>query len=635
MTDLVPAPTGASVQLSVNRRVGTAPAGFFFSVAAAGFEVEDPYFDVRYKWTFGDPGYYTRHDTDDLPWGKYFNVDGTVILVDDGSVPTGGTVRFLGNNKDVAYGPHVCHVFEAPGEYTITCEVRKRDHAPVLKTMKVLVENPEPYFAGTATICVSPSGNFEGAPHGARQAPTFAAAMKLAGQKGPENLRVLFCRGETHATPRGRRDRAPSRVESLRRLHWGAFGTGAPPVYGPHNIFLDAAPQGEACAWGLDYQGGYRADDPWGISPLGRGGFAAKGTAFTTIWDCGMKGGDTLVSIGGRGSDIVVGNAFGTDWHDYGIFANRRIARVGLCGVWLKQNRDTVIGEGMHEKQPPFYQDGAPFRTSSLRGPLALNLCDLRSVGSWAGRYQPSLRVGRSPDGSDIEEAVMDRIRGENGRMLITGNSGKVAYPRRYLWDKIYSIPVNEAGGARAIFSPGVSGLEFRNVIVALPDMPRIGGGVLDYWIWRGPPAGEGGVDDPKIAELGLSIYNCTLVDLRSSGNFSGAMTLYDPADLEAFGFVRVENNVIYVPDREDPTETGDAPLELTTMWDVTNEGMRYQDDPFAPIFATKPETAAFYRPLPDSDAFTGATGEEVAVDDFFGRIRGLDTSRGAIDAAG
>ena len=633
---MTPAPANASVELSANRRVGTAPAGFFFTARASGFGVEDHYFDVLYRWDFGDPGHYTRHDTEDLPWGKYYEVEGRTVLVEDGSVPEGDAVRFLGNDRNVAWGPHACHVFAAPGEYTVACEVRRRGQEPVRRTMQVLVEDPERIFAGPATICVSPSGNFAGAPSRAVGARTLAEAVTLARQARAENLRILFRRGETHPTMPGRKQREVSRKGGLGRLHWGAFGSGPPPVYGPHDIFLDAAPGSEACASGLDYEGPYRADDPWGESPVGKGAFNTRGRAFTTVWDCGMRGGDTLFSIARGGSDIVVGNVFGTDWHNYGMFGNRGIARIGLCGVWLKQNPHAVIGgDRKDEKEPPFYQDHAPFRSSALGGPVAFNLCDLRSIGSWAGYYQPCLRIGRSPSGSGpvIEEAVMDRIRGENGGMLGTGNSGQVAYPRRYLWDKIYSVVANESGGAGAVFNPGVSGLGYRNVIVVVPDTPRIGGGRIDRWIKRGAPAHEETMDMAAIGVLGLSLCNCTLVDLRGRDYFQGSMVLYDPSDLAAFGFVRVEDNIVYVPNRDDPTATGDAPLDLTVMWQVTNDGMRYREDPFAPIFATAPGAAAFYSPLPDSPAFAATPAGAVAVDDFFGRVRGAETSRGAIDA--
>lgn len=618
-----PAPEGAAVRLHVNRRVGTAPAGFLFSAEAAGFDVGDPYFDLRYRWTFGDPGHYTRHDTEDLPWGKYYDVDGTPTLVEDGTVPQGGSVRFLGNDRDVAYGPHAAHVFAAPGEYTVTCEAQARGQAPVRQTMKVLVEDPERHFAGPATICVSAAGDFEGAPPRALRAGSFAEAVRMARQAASANVRILFRRGETHLTPTDRRDREPRRKGSWQRLHWGAFGPGAPPVFGPHNVFLAAAAGGEACISGLDYRGPYRADDPWGASPEGADAIFSAGRAFTTIWDCGLQGGSNLVRIAKRGADVVIGNTFGTDWHNYGIYAGWGVARLGLCGAWFKQNPDAVIGgDEKGETEPPFYQDHAPFRCDAFTGPAAFNLCDLRSVGSWAGYYQPCLRLGRS--GTEVEEAVMDRIRGENGGMLGTGNNGSEAWPRRYLWDKIYLVLMPE--GSR-VFNPTVSGLHYRNVIVVIPDVPSFAGNTTK-WITRGPPSNEA-VDTPQVAEMGVTLMNSTLVDLRPTHPME-----FDTAQMRAdYGFVRIANNVVYTPRKDDPTATHDAPLDLGVMWQVTNRGMRYREDPFAAVFAPAEDAAAYYRPLPASPAFADAAGEAVAVDDFFGRIRGAATSRGAIDA--
>lgn len=618
---------GPRLELSVNRRAATAPAGVFFSARTVGVDVEDPYFDLRYEWRFGDPGYYTRHDTDDLPWGRYFEVDGETVLIEDGSEPEGRQVRFLGNDRNIAFGPHVCHVFERPGEYTITCEARQRGQARLQATIRILIEDPAVYFSGRSTICVSSSGNFADAPVGARRAGSFAEAVRQASQSRAENIRILFRRGEIHPTPAARKQRELGSGKRRRRLHWGAFGSGAPPVFGPHNIFLRALAGGETCAWGLNYEGPYRADDPWGASPVGTGAFFADAKAFTTIWDCGMRGGSNLVTIGRRGTGAVVGNCFGTDWHNYGMFAGRGIDRVGLCGVWLKQNPAAVIGnEGKGEKEPPFYQDHAPFRCSALGGPVAFNLCDLRSVGSWAGYYQPCLRIGRSPNGSGavIEEAVMDRIRGENGSMLGTGNSGKRAYPRRYLWDKIYLVLMPTGG---PVFNPQVSGLHYRNVIVVIPNVPRIGKGHLTRWIER-VATRKGVPDQPEIGELGVTLMNSTLVDLRGSHPME-----FDLESMAAYGFVRIENNVVYTPNKNDPTDTGDAPLDLAVMWRVTNRGMRYREDPFADVFATPHASAAFYRPLPSSPAFDDAAGSRIAVDDFFGRIRGARTSRGAIDA--
>jgi hypothetical protein len=619
---LDPAPYGASVRLSSTRGTGTAPAGFFFTAKASGFGVDDHYYDVRYRWTFSDEGWYTRHDGDDLPWGRYFEVDGETVLVEDGSVPDGERVRFLGNDKNVAFGPHVTHVFERPGTYTVTCEVRKRGHRPVRETMRVTVKDPADEFPGRDTICVSARGDYAGAPDGAVRVRTWLEASKEA-RSGPKK-RILFRRGERHDHP-DRTARDVSRSGGWENLQYGAFGSGPPPLFTGGGFFLKANASGECAAWGLDFRGSYDPCDPWKTRHGSVDAFYVYGKAkMTTIWDCSAAGAKNLILVANDGQNFVLGNFHGYDWNNYGYFANRDLGYAGLCGVWMKQNPNTVIGPGKFEKDPPYYQDHAPFRCSALGNPVAFNLCDLRSVGSWAGYYQPCLRIGRSPGGMKIEEAVMDRIRGENGSMLGTGNSGSKAYPRKYLWDKIYSLNVNE-GGNGTLFSPNVSGLHFRNVVVAIPDTPKIGTGNLRYWIQRAESRNE---DQPEIRQFGVTLMNSTLVDLRTTHPMA-----FDTDQMKKdYGFVRIVNNVVHAPNKDDPTDTHDTPLDDTPMWRPTNPGIRYESTSLQKSYATDPRTAAWYRPLAGSKAKGGAAGSHVAVDDFFGRVRSARTSRGAFD---
>ena len=341
-------------------------------------------------------------------------------------MPKGTSVKFLGNDKNVAYGPHVCHVFDKPGHYTVTCEVRKRGYKPLTRTMKVTVKDPAAEFPGADTICVSPTGNYEGAPAGAAKVKTWLEA-NVEAKKGPKK-RILFHRGETHDYPGAKGDRDISRSGGWDNIQYGAYGTGKSPKFNGGGFFLNANATGECAAWGLEIHGPYDPRDPWKTHHKNMDAFYIYGkAAMTTIWDCAASGTKNLLLVANDGENIVVGNFHGFNWNNYGYFANRNLGYAGFCGVWLKQNPDTVIGPVKFETSAPYYQDHAPFRCSALANPVCFNLCDLRSVGSWAGCYQPCLRVGRSPSykGPLIEEAVMDRIRGENGSMLGTGNSGR------------------------------------------------------------------------------------------------------------------------------------------------------------------------------------------------------------------
>ena len=244
------------VRIETNRPTGTsmtpeavAPGGFLFSAVAEGFASDDPHFapwkDLHYTWSFSDPGWYTRHDTEDLPWGRYYEVAGEKVLVEDGTVPEGG--RFLGNDRNVAYGPWVAHVW-APAAaefdrqraktYTVRCEVRDRPDAdPVVAEREVTLLNPDAIFARGQTFLISTAGDTtdpadpvwdSAALPGATLCTSFAEAWQAAkaqsaGADYP--ARFLFRRGETHNHAAGKsRGRG-----SIGRLQIGAYGEGPPP----------------------------------------------------------------------------------------------------------------------------------------------------------------------------------------------------------------------------------------------------------------------------------------------------------------------------------------------------------------------------------------------------------------------
>ena len=68
-------------------------------------------------------------------------------------------------------------------------------------------------------------------------------------------------------------------------------------------------------------------------------------------------------------------------------------------------------------------------------------------------------------------------------------------------------------------------------------------------------------------------------------------------------------------------------------LWGVTWDGARYDLDPLQEIYATPPDTAHRFAPLPGSPAYETATSGKVAVDDFFGRLRTGRPSQGAVEA--
>lgn len=122
---------------------------------------------------------------------------------------------------------------------------------------------------------------------------------------------------------------------------------------------------------------------------------------------------------------------------------------------------------------------------------------------------------------------------------------------------------------------------------------------------------------------------NCTLVDLRTF-----AQMTFNTAPMEsAYAYVRTDNLVYYAPNKTNDAETGDNDIDLTELWAATNPGVRETTNPLDTSFATVGKrVAARYELRAGSAGYKSATGGFIPVDDFYGSLRGAQTSRGAFD---
>lgn len=147
---------------------GVAPLAVLFEAPGAAVSSADsgavrPFHDFLYEWDFGDPNSGT--------WGT------------------------TGKHKHTDNGPIATHIYESSGIYTVT--VTKRDHSGVLDTDTLYVEvtDPDTFFSGTKTTCISDTTNndFSGCPSGAEQIATddISSLISYTG----EGRRVLFHRG--------------------------------------------------------------------------------------------------------------------------------------------------------------------------------------------------------------------------------------------------------------------------------------------------------------------------------------------------------------------------------------------------------------------------------------------------------
>ena len=139
-----------------------------------------------------------------------------------------------------------------------------------------------------------------------------------------------------------------------------------------------------------------------------------------------------------------------------------------------------------------------------------------------------------------------------------------------------------------------------------------------------------------------VAVYNVTFADLRRpeyarnsllSGQASPLRDFVDATDFDIpFENLYLGNNAYYVPriDVEPGGPPKDTGFDLAPGFASPHIGQNWEGV-FDPIYATPPESTASFRPLPGSTVIGDATGL-AAIDDFYGRLRGPDPSRGALE---
>lgn len=590
---VTPATGPARLALAVNRDRGLAPAGMIFTAEGLGFGALRPFHDLRYAWRFGDPGLHDRLDPS-LPWGR---------------------------DRDVGYGPVVAHAFERPGTYTVTCEAT--DGVTVATaSLTVEVVDPAAWFRGPLTICVSNTGNFTGAPEGAR----LATSIRQAKQMGVgRDLRFLLRRGEVFAEGEA--------FGGLDTLQIGAFGDGPPPVWA-----MDARQGGrllvrkvarEVAIWGLDFVGPYEAGRPHNtIRPIDA--ISLESAAHKTVHNCLITGWATGVRQLGTPDDLVLSNSRITNWFNYGV-QMRDGGWIGFAGMSIRQTPLAFNDARKFEKEPPFVSDHGPFRLARPTGPVCFTLADLATFNSWHGTqsHQPALRwnSGSRPGPWDL---VIDRLRGEGHVLQLTS---KESHPHRVMVDKVHYIyTISPALGS--IFTIG--GTTIRNVVFLLDDVPPEGKSGLRTMV--GFDAVRGFSRHEPTA-----LYSCTIVDLRSAGNArsrEGRPRTFVPVSLRkgARHWPTVANLVTLAPNGIPDGTVADMPLDLTPRWAPLYLGRRVTDENGGRTqteYANTEAVGILPAPLPGSPAIGDATEGPVALDDFFGTPRPDRPSRGAFEPRG
>lgn len=124
-------------------------------------------------------------------------------------------------SKNAGYGPVTGHVYETPGTYNVTMVVTDGVNTSS-RTAIITVQDPDVVYASTATICISHSGNFTGAPSGCQQVNTSGNTDMYAAWNTykASDKRILFCKADSWVSS------ATVSLDGFTGIFLGGYGTG-------------------------------------------------------------------------------------------------------------------------------------------------------------------------------------------------------------------------------------------------------------------------------------------------------------------------------------------------------------------------------------------------------------------------
>lgn len=516
-----------------------APVGIWFEATGiSGFDVDEPLpgevYDptahgITWVWDFDDPGTFTAPLNMPAAW----------------------------NDKSVDYGKKVYHVFGTPGTYNVRVEGFDRSGAYGEHTVPITVLDPAAVYPGSRTICVSNTGDFAGAPAGAQQVSSLAAARTALAGLG-QTGRILLRAGETFQenfeinTP-------------MANCRIGAFGSGPKPVLRPPvpaasdnssacltfkngNLVVDSA------FYGLRFEGEWDAATETG-DPRGTAIFYATHNAVefnSMIYQCEFDGlgAQYLSPLSSYDHIIGVADCNVTNWQDYGFFVGSGVPS------YLPGRRFALVGTAIHQKQNACRGGQGKIGLGNDHGPLryvdnmnvAISVCDFYSANSWVAGVQPCVRFAQADDNNPGGYFLnVNRIACEGGAVAggIDGqNNGAPELPGNHIIDTfLFVSDYSSMGGFAAAFG----GTTLRNGLIVRPDMSYqfASYNMLDF-----------SVDLPSADNTTafMDVYNCTFLN-QSSTLVSSVFH-----NLVNFPNATNENYVIHEPNAGN---TPDIPISL------------------------------------------------------------------------
>ena len=568
--------SATSVTILPNRSGGIAPAGVFFEMVTAGFAVTRPHHDLRVKWQFDDAGDFTALDAD----------------------------HPQGQGRTTSYGPMTAHCFETPGTYVVTCEVTDGSDTS-LSAFVVNVTDPDAVFAGPQTYVVA-SGAVTGAPTGALNFTTLAAAKADAIAAGRRSVRFLFAADEVHNI---------SGVDvfgsgDFDNLYFGPIGTGTQPVLNDTLQAEGAGSGGEVVITGLSLQGPF---DPTIGGSVSADGVVVASAEFTTVHQVTVAGFDTCVrpAIGQGG--VIVSDSVVRDWAQTGIW-HSGADQSAIIGSTIVMDDDTIAAEVAD----------APVRLDGTLGRYVMWKADMFSAGG-AGAHAPAFRW--NADGQSGATGVIGACRMEGGTpvLQIAPDGAGPDRAGNLVVEKSYLLGTAATGNA-GIVALTFGGTSLRNSVLVMPDVAPESGTDAPAFV-TGTADQTNGANDAAPVE----IYSNSLIDLRSPATLANngqSFAEYVTSDFAHWGALVVEDNLTHGPNLQLPITLHD-PINDTSVFAPRYKGLRTGGGLDA-NFATPATTAALYQPIAKGSTVDSAGIAKRALDDFASVLRDLTPEVGA-----
>ncbi len=486
-------------------------------------------------------------------------------------------------NANVYYGPEAVIAFDGPGTYHIDLvAVDLFGTRGVASQENIVIGNADAAFPGGATIVVSDSSNFTGAPVGATpinlSTSSWADMNNAITARGDNDTRVLMKAGVDFrgTVPVGSRFDFSQTYSSQAAL--GSFGNGAKPIIplckesGNQSGSIFNVPrdntQGGAKFYDIELRGGWQADRERGYvggPPLWRD------IQTDILFHRAKISGHVLVQSQNRAGDcyFIWSDGEVTNWQDMGIFgfaSQSGTKRLAIIGSDIHQHEDARQGNNKNGQQNVH----GPLRVEDNEN-LHLHVVDFFSRNGWSTGFganvsadQPCIRI--NSEGTENAKTIGDRMVLEGGWQVlnITGQDAGNAtpdMPGNHVFDKLLTIGTPET---KVHIECKYGGTTVRNGLAIEFDVPKYSGGIQTGMY-------EFNSDDTLIAsnrDTPIAAYSNTFISLISAANHtdlnSGA-----PADILGvfnsgeFSHYTVENLVSYMPNQGTPDTT--TPVDITT----------------------------------------------------------------------